>query len=108
MTITYYQRPKNGKVGEHLFTCDRCGGVYEGKHKLKTWDGLIVCDQGCFEIKQPLLEPWTLPTEHPTIQDCRPRYEYTGMVCTLEMSAATVGLSTVGCLVVGRENIFRS
>ena len=57
--------------GAYNVICDRCGVEYKSYELRKTWDNLMVCTRGCFEVRQPQdfvrgvadiqAPPWTRP-----------------------------------------------
>lgn len=41
------------RAGDHYKICDRCGSKVYASTTAKQWDGLIVCQIGCYEVRHP-------------------------------------------------------
>ena len=61
--------------GRWWVVCDRCGFKRYNTDVRKTWNGLIVCADTCYDgPRDPLDKPPPLRPERPSVPDPRPRY----------------------------------
>jgi hypothetical protein len=59
------------KPGDHWVQCDQCGFKRYASDCRKTWNGLFVCADTCWEEKHPALIPRKLFTDKQVVTNIR-------------------------------------
>jgi hypothetical protein len=60
------------KPGDYKAICDRCGRLRKGSELKIEWDQYFVCEDGCWEPRQPQDFVRTVPGEGRAVQPARP------------------------------------